>query len=103
MVNDIEVFQHAALVLAARHRRAVAPVVDRQRDVGRLAVERERRQLDRDWAADGARQFRRRALGRAALRVAQQPLDRAALAAGVVADALDDESLNLARHIKDDR
>src|SRR6267154_2267588 len=65
------------------------PGCRRSASIVRLAVERERRQLDRDWAADGARQFRRRAPGRAALRVGQQAFDRPALAASVVAAALD--------------
>src|SRR5258708_24124504 len=87
MADDVEVLQHATLIFAARHRRRMASVVDRQRDVGRLTVERESRELDRERAAYGARQLGRRALGRAALRIAQQPLDPAALTAGVLADA----------------
>src|SRR5712672_177827 len=89
MPYDVEVLEHAALVLAARDRRRVASDVDRQRDVGRLVAERESRELDRERAVDSARQLGRRALGRASLRVAEQRLDRAAFAAGVVADALD--------------
>src|SRR6266851_557582 len=87
MADDVEVLQHATLVLAARHRRRVASVVDRKHDVGRLTVERESRELDRERAAYCSPQFGRRARRRMALRFAQQPLDRAAFAAGVVANA----------------
>ena len=74
--HDVEVLEHAALVLAARHRRRMAAVVDRERDVGRPALEREGGQLDGERAVRGARQFRRGAPGRAALRLGQQALDR---------------------------